>query len=109
MNSKIIIEQENIEFFEKEADEFVLKIFNLQNALVTDLSDLSDFFGSGLDKEQSQEIQKLSHKNAIKFWDKIIMERVKQEYGIELTNVCVNLFSIVQKIAINKSENKSIH
>ena len=109
MNSKIIIEQNNIEFFEKEADEFVLKIFNIQNAMITDLSDLSDFFGSGLNTEQSQAIQKLSHKNAIKFWDTIIMDKVKQEYGIELTNVCVNLFSIVQKIAIKKDENKSIH
>lgn len=98
MTNKVIINKDEIDYLETEAQEFLKKIFFLENVLVTDLTDLSDFTFSGFSPEQSELAKSMEPKEMTAYWDKLILSRIKEVYGIELKTVCVNLLLVLHLI-----------
>ena len=103
---KVIIEEDKISLREDEAKDFIKKIFNIENAFITDLTELADFNYSGLSPAQYEYLKSLEINEMAKYWDKIILERIKEVYGLELKSVCIELLQVLD--LIKEKENPTI-
>lgn len=104
---KVIIKEDKISLFADEVEALLKNIFSIDNALFTDLTELSDFTYSGLTPEQSEHMQSLDWAEKTKYWDAIIIARMKEKYGLELKSVCISLLDVLEMI--EKSKNPTIH
>lgn len=104
---KVIFEEDKISLREDEAKDFIKKIFNIENALITDLTELADFNYSGLYPAQYEVLKSLEITEMAKYWDKIILERIKEVYGLELKSVCIDLLQVLD--LIKEKENPTVH
>lgn len=117
--TNIVVTQEIVDFYESQAEDFFDKVFNCDEVpLITDISQLSDFnhfrtpnslnksIESDFDaqKQMTPEISKqeewqLFSKIYNRHWDKWVVEKVKTEYGFDITpNIkMVDLFKLIEK------------
>lgn len=104
---QIVTEQDKISNYQDEVSALLKTLFNIDNALVTDITELSDFTYSGLSEAQYEHMNTLEWAEKTKYWDKIILDKFKQEYGLELKTVCVSILDVLEMIEAFK--NKTIH
>jgi hypothetical protein len=100
MTPALIFTQDQINEFQRTEAQFMRDVLGLDDALVTDLSDLSDFAYSGmpagaLDVSRPQ-------KELVATWDAWVIARVQKLYGITLTTTVVNLVCLFNQIEVSK-------
>lgn len=77
-------------------NEFIYEFLEIENALLTKDSLLSDFCGRGL---SSSQIDSADSYNALcSLWDEFILNKFNQTYGCSLDSTNVTIRSIVEKI-----------
>ena len=87
---------DTLDQYEFQAEEFLREIFNLEGGMFTDLTEISDFCGRGLTKEQ---IDSADSYNALcSLWDGYIIEKIKNKYGIELDRTNILLTDVLEQI-----------
>ena len=101
MKEKIIFgSTETLDQYEFEAEAFIREMFGVEGGLFTDLTELSDFCPSGLTHEQ---IDSADSYNAIcTIWDAVIIDKIKNRYGIELNKTRVLLTDVLEQIETAK-------
>ena len=125
MHTKIIIEKDKIDDYEDIARIFFKNMFgmNIDEVLITDLSDLSDFSGSGMSRSQYEQaegnvnlegISKKQHLQKVfneigKYWDKLVLEKLKEQYGIEIKSTVIKLVDLFEKISEKEHKIKVLH
>lgn len=108
--TKIIIEQDTVDFYVREAQDFFTKILdtNYDEVLITDLSCLSDFNGRGFgeDSAEKDEFYKLinseessSYSDILDFWDNFIINKIKNTYGVEISSTNIKLIDIFSQLS----------
>lgn len=125
--SEIIVDQEVVDVFEKEAEIFFQKIFNCSasNIMLTDLSQLYDFT-LFYTEEIEDEVQKELVKNKIngvedtyqntmkvynKHWDKWAKNKIKNVFNVEIeTNMLMKDIFLKVHLALQEEKaNKVLH
>ena len=92
---------EILEQYEFQAEEFLREIFQLENGMFTDLTEISYFCGRGLTTEQ---IDSTDSYNALcTLWDIYIINKIKNKYGIELNKTNVLLTDVLEQIQNSKN------
>lgn len=125
MKTKIIIGKDKIDNYQDIARVFFKNMFdmNLDKVLITDISDLSDFSGSGMSPEQYDQAEgrvnldglpKNKHLQEVfneigKYWDKLVFEKIKDQYGIELKSTVIKLIDLFETISRNQYKPKVLH
>lgn len=99
MSIEITVEQEQIDAYEETAREFLRGVFDLDygKVMLTDGSSLSDFFPSGLSLT-NEEIQNTAYSELVARWDRWVVERVRQRYGLEGVYVTMPLIALFEAI-----------
>ena len=125
MHTKIIIEKDKIDDYEDIARIFFKNMFgmNIDEVLITDLSDLSDFSGSGMSRTQYEQaegnvnlegIPKKQHLQKVfkeigQYWDNLVFEKLKEQYGIEVKSTVIKLVDLFETISENQYKTKVLH
>ena len=101
MKEKIVFPTtETLDQYEFQAEKFLREIFALEGGMFTDLTEISDFCGRGLTKEQ---IASADSYNALcTLWDGYIIEKIKNRYGIKLDRTNILLTEVLDKIQNEK-------
>ena len=101
MKEKIIFTtSETLNQYEFQAEEFLREIFNLECGIFTDLTEISDFCGKGLTKEQIDSAE--SYNALCTLWDIYIVDKIKNKYGIELKKTNILLTDVLEQIQNSK-------
>jgi hypothetical protein len=97
-NPEIRIERSKIETLDATCSAFLRDVLALDGALVTDLSDLSDFCLEGDYPDGTLDIQNMSQRQVYEAWDAWVLKKVKDTYGLVLQKTKVSLVSICAQI-----------
>jgi hypothetical protein len=103
-----VIEQCQIDEFEQTGTDFMRDILGKDYArvLVSDISDLSDFTFSGTLPEGALDTS-LGLKQITANWDKWVMAKIYERYGITLSTTVVNLVGLFHQI--EQLKNARVH
>lgn len=108
MKKKIkISSNEKLEKYSFLATEFLSDIFDIEEGIFTDMTEISDFCGRGLTIEQ---INSADSYNAIcTLWDELIINKIKEKYNIQIDKTNILLTDVLEKIYNSKTFKKTIH
>ena len=98
MSQQLEIDQDLIDGYAAEAQDFFEKIFGMdaEQVLLTDESSMSDFSFRGVPMPCLDEDYTLRQLNAI--WDERILAKVEQTYGLELTRTTDTLIVVFEQL-----------
>lgn len=124
MSEKIVIQQEEIDSFEKQAEVFCQKIFNQSSHsfVMTDISQLSDFSGCNMPEDLSQVVDKEVAEQELptmnksekwklfsriynRHWDKWILNKIQEELEI-VVSIDILMVDLFVKMYEKEQENK---
>lgn len=105
---KVIIENDHIDDYAAEGEEFFRNILQMDydDVLVTDLSQLSDFEFRGFPEGTFDFTKPL--KALSKQWDQAILARIKDVYGVELPRTNYTLIVLFEMLRARNAR-KTLH
>jgi len=100
MTQVVVAEQDDVTRHRCIAKEFLASVLGLDadKVLLTDESQLSDFFPSGLGLTK-QELEALSYQELLQRWDRWVVERVRQQFAVQdvyATMPLTALFEVIE-------------
>ena len=87
----IVLLRQEIDILEEEAEQFLRQVFGIEDALVTDLTTLSDFYGSGATPAMLEV-------DSEKEWAAAVRQRVYDVYRVEVDSMHDTLLSTLIKV-----------
>jgi hypothetical protein len=94
----ITIQQEQIDAYEETARRFLREVFDMdfESCLLTDLSQLSDFAGTGLPPERASGAQSLAA--LYDAWDAWVTDTIQTRYRLEQVSPRIHLVELFARI-----------
>jgi hypothetical protein len=68
------------------------------DCLLTDLSSLSDFTGSGVPLDSKPSVEGGSYSDYCRAWDAWVLARIEQEFGVRLSSTTLTLIQVVTQL-----------
>lgn len=102
MPPELTVTQDQIEDFQQVGAQFMSDVFGLDDALLTDISELSDFTFSGMPVgalDTSRPLRELTET-----WDAWAIAEVQARYGITLTTTKVNMVTLLNQIEVARGQ-----
>lgn len=100
---ELTVEQDEIDGHAELAREFLRDVFSMDmdKVLLTDSSDLADFFPSGMELSD-HDIAVTPYPELVKRWDCWVVERIRQRYGIEAVYATMPLLDLFKAIEAHR-------
>lgn len=73
-----------------------------QECLLTDLSTLSDFCGSGM--PLPADFETLSYGEFCDVWDRWVLARIEAEFGVRLTSTRLTLVQVIEQLRASSAQ-----
>ncbi len=69
---------------------------NVSDCLLTDLSTLSDFTGSGMPADPANDV--LDYRDYCRAWDRWVLDRIEQVFGVRIERTTLTFIQIVERL-----------
>jgi hypothetical protein len=102
MTPALTITQDQIEDFQQTGSQFMRDLLGVDEALLTDISELSDFTFSGMPIGTLDTSLPLRELTAT--WDAWAIAEVESRYGITLTTTKVNMVALLNQIEVSRRQ-----